>query len=539
VVWNFRFIGVRVEHMQASRHIASRRHTEKQTVLLIHPPLSKPCEPPAGLARLASALNANRVHCRIMDANLEGLLDLLTGPVSAEDTWSKRAVRNVSKNLDAIRNHRLYANTDRYKRAVNDLNRILALSGHKTGVALSFSNYTETHLSPVRSADLMQAAEQFEKNLFYPGLSRRLCILFDDQHPDIVGISINYLSQALTGFAVAGFVKKMLPQTRMVLGGGLITSWMKIPGFRNPFKGLIDDLISGPGESALLTMCGAGSPTKKQAPGFDYDQLPLPHYLSPGPVLPYSTARGCYWRKCAFCPETAEKNLYQPSDLSTVAYEIHRLKLNVQPTLIHFLDNALPPRVLHYLVQNPPGTPWYGFVRITAHLADPGFARKLKAAGCVMLKLGIESGDPDVLDALEKGIDLKIVSTALETLKAAGIGTYVYLLFGTPAESYESARKTLDFTLAHAPWIDFLNLAVFNLPAHSPGAEQLETVPFYEGDLSLYREFRHPEGWHRDRVRRFLSQEFKRPQPIRSILNNDPPFFTSNHAPFLLLNRPN
>jgi hypothetical protein len=96
----------------------------------------------------------------------------------------------------------------------------------------------------------------------------------------------------------------------------------------------------------------------------------------------------------------------------------------------------------------------------------------------------------------------------------------------------------LDFTLAHAKWIDFLNLAIFNLPAYSPEAAKLETIPFYKGDLSLYREFRHPKNWNRDRVRRFLTREFKRPQPIRSILNNDPPFFTSNHAPFLLPNRP-
>jgi len=312
---------------------------------------------------------------------------------------------------------------------------------------------------------------------------------------------------------------------------------MNIPGFKNPFAGLIDGLISGPGEAALLKMCGQGSATGRPAPGFDYDKLPMQRYLSPGPVLPYGTARGCYWRKCAFCPEKAEKNPYRPSDLAAMGHEIHRLESSIHPALIHFLDNALPPKALKHLIKNPPGAPWYGFVRITPHLADPEFARNLKAAGCVMLKLGVESGDPDVLDALKKGIDLKIVSAALETLKEAGIGIYVYLLFGTPAESHGSAEKTLDFALAHAQWIDFLNLAIFNLPAYSPEADGLETLPFYEGDLSLYREFRHPKGWHRDQVRRFLSQAFKRPRSIRSILNNDPPFFTSNHAPFLLMHR--
>ncbi len=49
-----------------------------------------------------------------------------------------------------------------------------------------------------------------------------------------------------------------------------------------------------------------------------------------------------------------------------------------------------------------------------------------------MLKLGIESGDQEVLDRLNKGIDLPTASAVLKSLKKAGIATYVYLLFGTP-----------------------------------------------------------------------------------------------------------
>ena len=152
-----------------------------------------------------------------------------------------------------------------------------------------------------------------------------------------------------------------------------------------------------------------------------------------------------------------------------------------------------------------------------------------------MLKLGVESGDQKVLDALDKGIDIDMTSRALDTIHRAGIATYVYLLFGTPAEDEAAARKTLDFTLAHASFIDFLNLAIFNLPAYSEEASGLDTVDFYEGDLSLYREFIHPVGWSRNRVRRFLSGTFKKPAAIKKILNNDPPFFTSNHAPFFSL----
>ena len=50
----------------------------------------------------------------------------------------------------------------------------------------------------------------------------------------------------------------------------------------------------------------------------------------------------------------------------------------------------------------------------------------------------------------------------------AGIATYVYLLFGTPSESLTEARATLDFTVKHSQAIDFLNLAIFNLPLCGP-----------------------------------------------------------------------
>ena len=91
------------------------------------------------------------------------------------------------------------------------------------------------------------------------------------------------------------------------------------------------------------------------------------------------------------------------------------------------------------------------------------------------------------------------------------ITNQVYLFFGTPAKDEATAMRTLEFTRAHADRIDNLNLAIFNLPAHSREAASLDTIDFYEGDRSLYREFAHPCGWGRKRVRPFLSKVFKGP----------------------------
>ncbi len=502
------------------------------SILLIHPPLAKPCEPPAGLALLAGTLRADGVRCRVYDASLDGILGLLQRPFDAEDTWSRRALKHRAANVSALRSPDLYRHRDRYKRAVMDVNRVLSMAGLPCEAAISLSNFESQHLSPLRSGDLVRAAEAYEDNPFYPVFAKELDTLLNEDEPTLVGLSVNFMSQALCAFAIIGWLRARLPQARIVCGGGLVTSWMHIPGFGNPFQGLVDDMVAGPGEAALLALCGGKPADAGSGGGYDFSSFPWGDYLAPRRVLPYSTSRGCYWRKCAFCPEKAEKALYRPMAPPVVVAELKTLAGSPSPPLIHFLDNALAPRLMAHLIDHPPGAPWYGFVRITPHLADPAFVRGLRASGCVMLKLGVESGDQSVLDALGKGVDLATVAAALKTLKQAGIATYVYLLFGTPAETEEAARRTLAFTLAHAGSIDYLNLAVFNLPAYSEEAAALQTMMFYDGDLSLYREFVHPQGWQRDKVRRFLSREFKKPAPIRAILNNDPPFFTSNHAAF-------
>ena len=118
----------------------------------------------------------------------------------------------------------------------------------------------------------------------------------------------------------------------------------------------------------------------------------------------------------------------------------------------------------------------------------------------------------------------------LGALSRAGIATYVYLLFGTPSESLEEARQTLDFTRRHHRAITFLNLAVFNMPVASDEAAELPGTGFSDGDLSLYRDFVHPSGWDRRAVRTFLDREFRRQPEIGVILLRDPLLFTSNHA---------
>jgi radical SAM superfamily enzyme YgiQ (UPF0313 family) len=521
----------------------------RSPVLLLHPPVVKPCEPPAGIARLAGALHHHGIPYSVADLNIEALLALSDHFVIPADRWTLRAARNISKNLDQIRNPAIVQNFDRYQRTVTDLNRFFEKSLPSGAIRLSLANYQHQELSPVRSRDLLRAAEAPEANPFSPYFQERLNGIIEAEGTAIVGLSLNYLSQALCSFAILGFLRREHPRIRLVLGGCLITSWMRRPNWQNPFRGLVDHLVAGPGEQALLSLVGIDAPNpacsipnydftshrpRDPAPGTQHPALSTQDrsYLSPGFILPYSSSSGCYWNQCAFCPERAEGNPYLPIPVGRVIEELQVLVTRTNPALLHLLDNAISPHLLNVLAHNPPGAPWYGFARVTEHLAEEDFCIALRRSGCVMLQLGIESGDQQVLDEEHKGIDLDVVSRALRSLRKAGIGTYVYLLFGTPHETLREARNTLDFTVRHAEQIGFLNLSIFNLPIYGDEAKALEIRMHYDGDLSLYADFHHPKGWHRGVVRQFLDKEFKREPAIAAIIRRDPAIFSSNHAPF-------
>ncbi|MEQ8203091.1 MAG: radical SAM protein, partial [Smithellaceae bacterium] len=140
-------------------------------IILIHPPVSKPAEPPAGLAKLAGCLKANGIGHEIIDVNLEGLLYLITGPVPVtgkNDRWTARAWKHREKNLSALRDGKIYQSRSRYQRAVADINRLISRAEKAYSIDLSLADYRDALLTPVKSCDLLKAAETPQNNLFFP-----------------------------------------------------------------------------------------------------------------------------------------------------------------------------------------------------------------------------------------------------------------------------------------------------------------------------------------------------------------------------------
>jgi len=504
---------------------------------LIYPPVSRSTEPPLGLARLSGFLRANGAELRALDFCQEGF-EYLLGPasegLSSDETWTRGALKRRGRAAASLRDIGTYANPGRYARAVSDLGRVLKVASAPSGAEVGLADYERSRLSPLNRADLLESFRNFGESPFIALYRERLSREFSASEPETVGLAVNFLSQALEAFALAGLVRQMAPRAKLLMGGGLISSWLALGriGPEEDFGGGVDGLIAGPGEEPLAAHIGL--PVEKHTAVPDFSDFEGLSYFAPGPIVPYNFSFGCPWLRCTFCPEKAEKSRYLGAKTDVAAAEIGELARRWSPILFHFTDNEISPLYLRALAARPPGAPWYGFARFTPLLADPGFCASLAASGCRLLQLGLESGDQGVLDALDKGIDLGVVERALSCLREAGIGVYIYILFGTPAEDRGSALRTRDFLARNARGIAFINVAIFNMPVTSPEATVLSTRPFYEGDLGLYCEFAHPRGWNRGEIRDFIASELEGEPSIRAILRRNPPIFTSNHAPFFV-----
>ncbi|MCW4000896.1 MAG: B12-binding domain-containing radical SAM protein [Candidatus Bathyarchaeota archaeon] len=98
-------------------------------------------------------------------------------------------------------------------------------------------------------------------------------------------------------------------------------------------------------------------------------------------------------------------------------------------------------------------------------------ASAMKRSGCVRVFFGIESGNDDVLELMNKRITTSQAKQAVYTAKAAGLGTGAFFIVGYPGETDRTVLDTLRF--ASSLPLDYLS---FTLPYPIPGTPLYERV---------------------------------------------------------------
>ena len=117
---------------------------------------------------------------------------------------------------------------------------------------------------------------------------------------------------------------------------------------------------------------------------------------------------------------------------------------------------------------------------------DDELAALLREAGFYWLWFGVESGDPEVLKRIKKGIHLDQVRKAVSTAKRHGFFTGMYFVIGLPGSSPRSEKMSLDLARELEP--DVMGVGIFT---PYPGSE------FYDQQTHLdWKHYRHDFAEH-------------------------------------------
>ena len=85
-------------------------------------------------------------------------------------------------------------------------------------------------------------------------------------------------------------------------------------------------------------------------------------------------------------------------------------------------------------------TPWGANFRVDK--MDEEICKWLTKAKCTEAWFGVESGSPEILKHIQKGISVEMIKKAFVVTKKYGIIRRAYCLLGTPPESFETIRQT-------------------------------------------------------------------------------------------------
>lgn len=316
-----------------------------------------------------------------------------------------------------------------------------------------------------------------------------------EHQPEWVGFTA-VTAQIINTHRVAGIIKRVSPETKIVVGGVHATA-MPDEVLRDEH---IDFVIRGEGEIPFLDLVDgrahgaigglayrSGNPLQPIAhnpedePLTDLDALPTPAYhlipfelYKPAvgayrrlPAVNMTMTRGCPG-KCTFC-NSAETPLRTRS-AEHVVDEIQKLQARYGIREVSFYDDTFTiykqnvAQLCDLIVERNIDLSWSCFARTDCISA--GLLKKMKRAGCHQILFGIESADPAILETVRKPIDLEQTRRAVRMVQRAGIEIRAAFMFGNPGETVESMQRSIDFAKELNP-----DIAVFNVTTPYPGTQ--------------------------------------------------------------------
>ena len=184
----------------------------------------------------------------------------------------------------------------------------------------------------------------------------------------------------------------------------------------------------------------------------DLDSLPYPLYellsnqITDNVMIRVITSRGCS-NNCSFCVPTKVFNKLRFRKVKCVVDELEHYYRNNDWRLfmigdLNFLsDYKYAMNFCDELIERNLDIYWGCQSRVD--LISEEVVTKMKKAGCILICLGIESANQEILDKTNKLTTVEMGLSACRQVKKAGIRLYTYWVFGLPYETHDSAHATI------------------------------------------------------------------------------------------------
>ena len=319
-------------------------------------------------------------------------------------------------------------------------------------------------------------------------------------NPDLVGFSI-MTPQLKSALMVSALLKEARPTMPIVLGGAHISSTLEdtfslsdsfdfavygegeqtiIEILRHMEQGSFPDCLEGVAGVIYRNSNGevvTNSPRPwimdlDSLPPLNYDMLDVTRYRIPTMVGRYVIAmmisRGCPF-KCIFCdaPTTTGRKIRFHSPAKAVDDIQHNYE-KYGARSFSFRDSTFSASrewVVEFceaVIKSGMKISWRCGTRVNC--VDDELLNIMKRAGCYTVNFGVESGHPKILKNLQKGTTVEQIRHAHKMARKHGIRTYSTFLVGSPGETEETIRTTIDLARKIRP-----NLAMFFVAVAYPG----------------------------------------------------------------------
>jgi len=350
-----------------------------------------------------------------------------------------------------------------------------------------------------------------------------------DVNPEIVGLTCWTVERGMT-FRVAKLIKENFPHASIIVGGQHATAFPE-----HMFQlAHADVVVLGEGErtTAELVRCFEDGSDISRVKGIvyqhngkavytqhrelieDLDKIPFPIYddfdLKKYVGLPERktlataivSSRGCPYN-CIYCSSAVFwKKRWRARSSENVLAEVEWLykDYNVRSFIffddLFFLNKDRAIEICKGIIERKLEVGWVAEGRV--NLVDRELLKWMKKAGCYRIDYGVESGSPNILENINKKINVEQIKNAFGLTHEFGIKPVAYLMVGNPGETDVTIRETIQLMEQIKPYYTNTGGILWILPNteiyemskklgiidDSYWQKNIET-PFFTGERSL------------------------------------------------------